>query len=289
MSKYFSNIRLSSVLNPNEVPCDSLLCCVCLEIAMNPNECQNCNILICAVCSDLLSMIGKSCIRERCQNSIQKANKFIRGILSLLKINCSYCDKPNINYDDYQAHLKDCLIYNECSHIKMLSKLKDLSAEVEIKRESLNKIVSIKPNINQSSIAEVKNTLKPEQKMELYNATIEGSLEKVKKMILEKGYPILEEVSQVGYRWTSLHYCFHYGKKLIIDFYMDYLYKKGELHSSLKMTSSDGRCPLLCLLKSNCVTPNEKQAIIKELISKYSLVFSDQVKQELTKRNIKID
>ena len=50
MSLYYSNLRVKSIQNKSSVPYENLLCCVCLEIAMNPNECSNCELLICQVC-----------------------------------------------------------------------------------------------------------------------------------------------------------------------------------------------------------------------------------------------
>eukprot|EP00340_Litonotus_pictus_P002868 CAMPEP_0170531812 /NCGR_PEP_ID=MMETSP0209-20121228/65352_1 /TAXON_ID=665100 ORGANISM="Litonotus pictus, Strain P1" /NCGR_SAMPLE_ID=MMETSP0209 /ASSEMBLY_ACC=CAM_ASM_000301 /LENGTH=113 /DNA_ID=CAMNT_0010826949 /DNA_START=605 /DNA_END=943 /DNA_ORIENTATION=+ len=89
----------------------------------------------------------------------------------------------------------------------------------------------------------VGSSISSTQKMELYNATIDGELDQFKSLILEKKYPIFEEVSAANFKWTSLHYAMHYGQESVIFFILDYLNKKNCLDSGISSKSSDGRCP----------------------------------------------
>mgnify|MGYP000700515653 CR=1 FL=1 len=57
----------------------------------------------------------------------------------------------------------------------------------------------------------LKNELSSTQKMELYDCGVKGDLEKLKTLISNKQYNLLEECSASGYFWTVLHYASHYG------------------------------------------------------------------------------
>ena len=49
------------------------------------------------------------------------------------------------------------------------------------------------------------------QKMELYSAAVEGRLNDFRRLVFDKHYPPLEEVSARSYYWTPLHYALHYA------------------------------------------------------------------------------
>ena len=292
MTSYFSNIRVNSIQNKSSVPYESLKCCICLEIAMNPFECGNCGILICEVCNKLMRLLGKQCVKDRCKNSINKANKHVREVLRLLIITCSYCDLADIKYDDYTDHLKTCLVYNDNENIKNYKKLVSLEVEIEKKtkeKEALYKKLS-QPEFSKTGTSTgtilVTNVLKAPEKLELYNATVDGDISSLKNLLVDKNYSIFEEISQPGFKWTSLHYAMHYGKKEVIFFLLDFLLKKGLLHEAIKVQSSDGRCPLLCILKSNNLSAEMKKEIIKEIIKRYKFKISDNIMYEIKKRNM---
>ena len=77
----------------------------------------------------------------------------------------------------------------------------------------------------------------------------------------------------------------HYGKKKLIEFIIEYLQSQNKLSIALRLKSKDGRCPLLCLLKSDALKKNNKLDIFKEICSKYSLPINDAVQQRLDAMN----
>lgn len=288
MSGYYSNLKVSHISNKDLLPYESLICSVCLEIAMTPLECSNCGILICYVCQELLKLIGKECVKDRCRNTLKKANKYVRGALSLIILTCSYCDMADIKYDDYAEHLKNCLIYCELDHIKNYKKL--IGLEEEIKSKTKEKEALIRkinhPDYSKDISTFITGILKPAEKLELYNATIEGNIPLLKQLLVDKQYPIFEEISQTGFKWTPLHYAMHYGKIDVITFLLDIIVQKGILINAMKLTSSDGRCPILCLLKSNNLQTENKKSILKTILKTYKIKVSDTVMAEIRKRNM---
>ena len=60
--------------------------------------------------------------------------------------------------------------------------------------------------------------------MILYQAAVKGELSDFKKLI-DKNYPLLEEVSAANFFWTPLHYAMHYGKMEIAFYILDILKK----------------------------------------------------------------
>ena len=84
--------------------------------------------------------------------------------------------------------------------------------------------------------------------MILYQHTVKGDLNEFKKLI-DKGYPLLEEVSAANYYWTPLHYAMHYGKMEIAFFILDILTQQGKYNMAMELESNDKRTPVLCLLK----------------------------------------
>lgn len=54
------------------------------------------------------------------------------------------------------------------------------------------------------------------EKMELYNSSTKGNLEDLRKIVEEKNYSLVEEVSKAGYYWTVFHYASHYGHAQVL-------------------------------------------------------------------------
>ena len=71
--------------------------------------------------------------------------------------------------------------------------------------------------------------------MELYNATVQGKLDDLMKLLIEKGYSVSEEVSKEGHFWTVLHYAAHYGHLSLIDFLLNYVGGKDNLYEILNL------------------------------------------------------
>jgi len=125
------------------------------------------------------------------------------------------------------------------------------------------------------------------QKMELYNSCVEGRLEEFKNLVINKKYPMLEEVSAHDYYWTPLHYAMHYGQIEIIKFLMEQLKAKGIHESAMRIESNDGRCPLLCLLRSNSINVDKKKEILTKFLQMYpNTNLSNEVRKEIKSRDM---
>ena len=136
---------------------------------------------------------------------------------------------------------------------------------------------------------DVANKSTVEEKMMFYQSVIDNNLALFTSYIYgnEKRPPfdIFEEVSAPGNKWTVFHYAMHYGKWEIIKFIFDYLIEKNLLDKALKMKSDDNRCPMLCLLKSNALKPNEKKEIYFKILETYQIQVSDEVFQVAINRH----
>ena len=133
----------------------------------------------------------------------------------------------------------------------------------------------------------VTSKLSISEKMDLYNAAVEGRVPDFKKLIEVNNFPILEEVSAKSYGWTPFHYAMHYGKWEIIKYIMNYLNDHNQLNLALMLKSSDGRCPLLCLLRSNTVNIEKKKEIFGNILNEFkNITISDEVKKELKNRGL---
>ena len=135
----------------------------------------------------------------------------------------------------------------------------------------------------------ISDKLSEDEKMKLYESVINNDLETFKSYINgtpeRAPYDIFEEISKKDYGWTAFHYAMHYGKKKLIEFIIEYLQSQNKLSIALRLKSNDGRCPLLCLLKSNALEKNDKLDIFNEICSKYSLPINDAVQQRLEAMN----
>ena len=128
----------------------------------------------------------------------------------------------------------------------------------------------------------VTDLLSIDEKMLMYNSIMNNKLEEFISYIYgNPPYNIFEEISKKGYGWTSLHYAMHYGKIDIIKFIIEYLYSQNKINIAFRIKSNDGRCPLLCLLKSNALFPKIKIEIFNSIISKLNLPISNEVKKIL--------
>src|SRR4051812_26268423 len=97
----------------------SLYCCICLDIVKAPLECENCESLYCEDCWEIMKIAGRKCVLH-CTAPIKKANKFLRDMLSKLKIKCETCNKTGIQYDIYIKHIDACLLNQKISTVDEL-------------------------------------------------------------------------------------------------------------------------------------------------------------------------
>ena len=121
-----------------------------------------------------------------------------------------------------------------------------------------------------------------QQKFKLNNIKI---LNEFKKLI-DKGFPILEEVSAVNYYWTPLHYAMHFGKMEIAFYILDLLIKQGKYNMAMKLQSNDGRTPVLCLLKSSELSLSDKKEYFTKLVQRYKIDCDERTMKEIKNRNL---
>ena len=274
----------------------SLTCCICLDIVKNPVECTTCESLYCDECWNLMKISGKKCVLH-CTTPVIKANSFVYEILGKLKIKCETCGKGGISYPKYIKHAESCIMSKKYGTVSELSKkLKEKEDKIaglkrkldDLKNNSFSaKSYAVVENLTKEQIRQrlVTFNLNVNQKMELYSAAVEGRLNDFKNLVLNKHYPPLEEVSAHSYYWTPLHYALHYGKWEVAFFIFDYLKEKGEFENAMKLQSSDNRCPILCLLKSNALQYEQKKTILEKILEKYNFEITPVIGLEMRNRN----
>jgi ankyrin repeat protein len=114
------------------------------------------------------------------------------------------------------------------------------------------------------------NTLNTSQKMELYNAAVNGNVDTLKNLIEEKKYPLMEECSASGYFWTVIHYAAHYGFDSIVNYVLEtFQYNQNKLEI-LNLQSNLGLSPLFIAI--NNTTNIEKKKTILDLYVKYDSI-----------------
>jgi hypothetical protein len=284
---------------------DQLICFVCLNIPLTPLECHDCNSVICNECNEILKIAGKMCYSNKCNGNVKKANKFIREVLSKLSIKCEFCERKRIPYSDYKKHLnQECKKYKLLPDISkrenLLNSVQEKNVEIQEIKENINKVklsstmriihnrsLSKKLSLSKENVRNSLITygLSAEGKMELYNSTLKGDIGTFKQLITQEHYPLLEEISAHNYYWTALHYSMHYGREEIIFFILDLLKYTNKLKLALQLESSDGRCPLLCLLRSNKLDIAVKKQLVDKILEKYDIPLNHIVLKDMVNKN----
>ena len=275
----------------------SLNCCICLDIVKNPVECSTCESLYCDECWNLMKISGKKCVIN-CTTPVIKANSFVYNILDKLIIRCDYCGKGGLSYSKYIKHSESCSMLKKYGTVDELSKiLQEKTKKIASLKKELDDIknnnleaksyVIINPRLTKEQLRQkyITVNLNLNQKMELYSAAVEGRLNDFRRLVFDKHYPPLEEVSARSYYWTPLHYALHYGKWEVASFIFDFYQKRDELDNIMRLESSDNRCPILCLLKSNALQYEQKGIILEKILEKYKFEITPEVLKELRNRN----
>ena len=273
---------------------DEMICPICLKVLLDPIECNQCQAIICENCYFILKSADKNCFNEGCKGTYIKANKFVREILSNLNIKCIGCSKDNIRYIDYLEHIKTCEEYLSNPILKKLVIINRKSEEIEKLKKEKEQLVKEARKRNMLTDQELRaryltNKLQTTDKMNFYQAVIDGNLDAYKRYIqgtYGQPYNIFEEVSAPGYGWTTIHYAMHYAKWNIIKFIIEYLESQNKLEIGFRLKSKDGRCPLLCLLKSNALKADVKRDTFNKIITNFTVPVSDEVKKELNNRGL---
>lgn len=278
----------------------NLFCCICLEIVKNPSECENCESLYCFECWNMMKITGKNCVYD-CKSAIIKAKKFVFDMLSKIRFRCHDCQKRNIPYKVYLTHLEICLLNNKISNIEEANniilessnKIEKYAKELETMK---NNNINSKANSNaqqhnfealskdQTRSKFLTSELSKVQKKELYDAVFAGDLSTFQNLITNKHYKIFEEISAKSYFWTSFHYAMHYGKLNIIFYIMENY--SANLNYIMRLESNDGRCPILCLIKSNALNTQTKKELLEKIFMKFKFLISKEIIRELKNRDI---
>jgi hypothetical protein len=291
MSEILLTMTLQQVIKNNQTFM-YLKCCVCLELFYSPMQCASCESLVCHICLELLKLSGKKCF-GKCKGDYKKANRFIREFQRITKYLCRTCNK-DLDYELFYSnpHFELCkpiLIKKErLLNILKLKEEKILSLQTEIncwktKNKIYNRYAYSKLlKLPMEELRQILMTfdLSIDQKMELYYTCTEGRLDDFRNLILNKKYSILEEISYKNYYWTPLHYAMHYGQFETIKFILDYLKEQNIIEPALRLQSNDGRCPILCLLKSNNLSESRKEELFEKLLKNYYFSISKEIKRE---------
>lgn len=288
----------------------SFVCCICLDIVKLPMQCEKCESLYCCECWDILKIGGKNCVYNCPASCIKGASKFVLELLRNLRLRCQLCNKSGIDYHTFIKHIEGCSlnlrfncekeirkeITDREQKIELLKKeVSSLKEKEDVKKKEQDKLkleqknaqtTSNNPEIMKVRKELITHYLNTNQKMELYKATIEGRILDFKQMVVQKNYPILEEVSAQNYYWTPLHYAMHYGQVDIVLFCFDVLKKLNILDKAMKLESNDGRCPILCLLRSNSLNIDKKKEFMEKLLRTYKFHVGDNAKVEMKKRGM---
>ena len=270
----------------------SLECPICAGIVNNPYECKNCQTIYCQECWKQLEISNKGCVM-RCKNpKVEKANKFVFGLLEKFLLKCPLCQTGSLNYQKFLQHFGCCIIANKYGTIEELTKLeKEKDEEIEKLKHDIEKL---KTNSYQIEIKYTQEELRKElitskldvnSKMILYQAAVKGELSDFKKLI-DRGYPLLEEVSAANFYWTPLHYAMHYGKMEIAFYILDLLKQQGKYRMAMELESNDKRTPVLCLLKSNALSLSDKKEYFTRLIQRYDINPDERTIREIKNRNL---
>jgi len=287
--KYISNYDEYKLL------LDEMICPICLKVLLDPIECDKCQAIICDNCYFILKSADKNCFNEGCKGKYIKANKFVREILNNLNIKCCGCGKDNIRYADYLTHIQACESYLSNPILKKLAIINQKSEEIEKLKKEKEELMKEARKKNMLTDQELRakyltNKLSTDDKMRFYQSVIDGNLEAYKRFVQGTQYAqpfnIFEEVSAPGYGWTTFHYAMHYAKWNIIKYIIEYLFQNNKVEIGFKLKSKDGRCPLLCLLKSNALKPDIKRETFSKIISTFTIPVSDEVIKELKNRQL---
>lgn len=270
----------------------SLECPICACIVNNPYECRQCQTIYCQECWKQLQISNKGCVM-RCKNPVvEKANKFVYGLLNKFLLKCPLCKEGGLSYQKFLLHYACCIIAAKYGTIEELTKLE--KEKDEEKNNLIRDIEKLKSNsykleteFNQDELRKelITNKLDVNSKMILYQAAVKGDLNEFKRLI-SKGFPILEEVSASKYYWTPLHYAMHYGKMEIAFYILNILKDQGKYRMAMALESNDNRTPVLCLLKSNALSLSDKREYFRQLVQNFQIFCDDRTYKEIKNRNL---
>ena len=115
----------------------TLECPICAGIVNNPVECKECQTIYCSECWNQLKISNKGCVM-RCKKPVEKANKFVYGLLDKFLLKCPLCHEGGLSYQKFLLHYDCCIIANKYGTLEELTKLeKEKDEEIEkLKQDS---------------------------------------------------------------------------------------------------------------------------------------------------------
>jgi hypothetical protein len=271
---------------------ESLKCCVCLNLVYMPLECTMCQTIMCTGCYLFNKSMGINCVSKRCVGEYKKVNKYVRDMLKSIDLYCQNCGK--LNYSEYEIHVKNCIKDKRQERVELTRDLNNKNEKLTILENEMKTMQSSLLNFKRNNVAllsklpvenlrEVMVTcdLPLRKKKEIYMSVVNGNIKEVTKLFFMYNYPILEEISKRNYYWTALHYAMHYGQFDVICLILNKLRQDGLLTLAMKLESNDGRCPIMCLLKSNSLDKIAKYEVLEKLIQKFPQILNQKNKVEI--------
>ena len=210
------------------------------------------------------------------------------------KDHSSLCPAFMQKHKEFDSGISELIIANKNESIEELTKIEKEKDEGEIKlkqdiekqnNNSYKDVADLKFNQDEIRKELITNKLDVNSKMELYQAAVKGELSEFKKLI-NRGFPLLEEISVAKYYWTPLHYAMHYGKMEIAFFILDTLKESGKFKMAMALESNDNRTPVLCLLMSSSLSLSDKKEYFTELVKRYQINCNDDTLREIKKSNL---
>lgn len=266
-----------------------LQCIVCLNMAKDAVQCEECETLYCNECQIVCELTGKNCATGCKSNRFEKANKFAREMLETLSFRCVHCDQGKIEYSSFESHLKDCKKDDEAyTKSSIIKRLEEVGKEIELLKKSKGPQINVTTNLSSLEIRQklLTSSCASKVKMQLYNDVMNGNLQDLKSLIESENISIFEEISAPNYFWTILHYSFYYGKIQLIQYMLNLLKTKNLLELGLKLETNDGRTPLLCLLRSNSMNNDVKKTALTNLFGYMKIPLSETEIKEIRQRNM---
>jgi hypothetical protein len=198
-------------------------------------------------------------------------------------------DKIVILLKQYLINKEDfyCVIFIFKKFIQQIKSMLKKNLDNEIWS---TKIINEKLEKNKNLIADKSvNDIKKYYNNKIRKSIIDDNLEEFKGILEGKygeKFNIFEDVSKDKSKWTALHVAMNYGKWKIIKYIMEYLKKNNLIDFGFELKTDDGRCPLLSLLKSPAIIIFKKKSIFEEILTKYAVPVSEEVKNELKNQGI---
>ena len=99
--------RINLIANKNQIISPTLQCGICLDLVMDPVECENCSKLFCNECINGWLQNSNQCPNKHIFKNAQFLDEWINNSLLKIYLICPNCNSP-YNYNYWENHLKVC-------------------------------------------------------------------------------------------------------------------------------------------------------------------------------------